>query len=78
VVVSTADGVRGFGEAAGAGVVVVPTVTAMAACILRLLHDAPLRHRLERHAHVTAQTYDWRKSAVNLRALYASLGALPA
>jgi hypothetical protein len=68
VCVTTADGARGFAGAAP-GLVVVPTVAAMADPIVALLRDAPRRHALEQPDPMRLDAFGWHHSVARLRAL---------
>jgi glycosyltransferase involved in cell wall biosynthesis len=71
--VSTADGARGFQAEAPAGLVVVPTVAAMAAPIIALLSDPVARQRLETPLPGAWDRFRWEHSVAQQRALYAQL-----
>jgi GT2 family glycosyltransferase len=68
VCVTTADGARGFADAAP-GVVAVPDVAAMVDPIVALLRDAARRHALEVPDPARLDAFGWHHSVARLRAL---------
>ena len=72
VCVSTVDGARGFASDAPSGLVVAPSVAAMATPIVELLTDVGRRHRLEAPAPAL-DAYGWHHSVARQRELFVEL-----
>jgi glycosyltransferase involved in cell wall biosynthesis len=72
VCVSTVDGARGFTSDAPSGLVVAPSVAAMATPIAELLTDVERRHQLEKSA-AALDAYGWHHSVARQRTLFEKL-----
>ena len=70
--VSTAQGARGFASGAPDGLVIVPSVAAMAEPIIELLRDADRRHRIEAPA-AALDAYGWHHGVARQRELFMDL-----
>ncbi len=78
-VVSTSIGCEGLDAVDGENILVRDTPAAFADAVLRVLHDAELRARLERNARRTAvERYSWNVVGERLRAAYDHLLSQPA
>jgi glycosyltransferase involved in cell wall biosynthesis len=73
-VVSTSIGCEGLEVTDGDDIIIRDTPGAFADAVLQVLHDAPLRARLERHARRTAvQRYSWSLVGGRIRSAYDEL-----
>src|SRR5207342_3080400 len=61
--VSTVDGARGFAHEGLAALVIADSVAAMAVAVIRLLADAPGRHRVEATEPARLAAFTWARSA---------------